>query len=545
MTDQTPDPITPRALLSVEQAAKVLGVSRSTMFEIIKAGEIETVKVGRLRRVPADAIDAYIVAQTGREKTPSAAPVAPREPRKPRVERIADAEEPPAPNPPPSLPAQEKSKRAEKEPKGTRAPNGAGSIYRSPTDGLWHAWIVVGTLDNGQPDRRHRKAKTEPELRKKVEKLKAQASTGQLPDAGTSWTVERWLTYWVENIAAPTIRETSADAYRNAVYKHLNPGIGAHRLDRIRPEHFEKLYQRMLKADHRPGNVHQVHRTASTAFKEAFKRRYIMWNPASLAKPPRLEEAEIEPYEIEEAQKILVCAAGRRNMPRWAVALVLGLRQGEALGLKWEDLDLDALALRVRRNRLRPKYVHGCGEQPCGRKEGFCPQKVNRRQECAELKSRAGRRPMGIPEPLGKLLSDHKAAQEAERETAGDLWTDKGYVFATETGEPLNPNTDFHEWKDLLKDAGVREGRLHDARHTAATILLVLEVPDRTTQGLMGWSDPSMPGRYQHLVKRVRDGVAQRQGELFWKSGSDATGSEQGPEDPPSATQSATSEPEE
>lgn len=137
---------------------------------------------------------------------------------------------------------------------------------------------------------------------------------------------------------------------------------------------------------------------------------------------------------------------------------------------------------------------------------------------------------MGIPEPLAKLLSAHKAAQDAERMAAGDLWTSKGYVFATETGEPLHPNTDFH--------------RLHDARHTAATILLVLEVPNRTTQGLMGWSDPSMPGRYQHLVKRVRDSVAQRQGDLIWESGKDQEEPQNGSSGQVSATETATPEPE-
>ena len=154
------------------------------------------------------------------------------------------------------------------------------------------------------------------------------------------------------------------------------------------------------------------------------------------------------------------------------------------------------------------------------------------------MKSRAGK-----PEPLAKLLSAHKAAQDAERAAAGDLWANKGYVFATETGEPLNPNTDFHEWKDLLRSAGVREGRLHDARHTAATILLVLEVPNRTTQGLMGWSDPSMPGRYQNLVKRVRDGVAQRQGDLIWESREDEEEPQEGPSELGNATETATSEP--
>jgi integrase len=89
-------------------------------------------------------------------------------------------------------------------------------------------------------------------------------------------------------------------------------------------------------------------------------------------------------------------------------------------------------------------------------------------------------------------------------------------VFAAETGAPLNPNTDFHEWKDLIKEAGVRDARLHDARHTAA-LLLILGVDGRATQMLMGWSDPSMPSRCQHLVKQVQNDIAKRQGDLVWR----------------------------
>ena len=404
-----------------------------------------------------------------------------------------------------------------KKTEGTRAANGESSIYLG-ADGRWHGRVTVGIKDDGSEDRRHVSSKDEKVVKDKVKKLERARDDGNVRKSGPSWTVEKWLRHWVENISAPTVRDNTADGYRNAVYNHLIPGLGKHRLERIQPEHFEKLYKKMTDAGHKASNAHQVHRTARTAFNEALARGHITKNPVQLAKPPRVEEIEIEPYEVEEAQRILAAAAGRRNAARWAVALVLGLRQGEALGLKWDDVDLDALDLRVRRNRLRPKYVHGCGDKPCGRKAGYCPQKVNKRKECAETKSRSGKRPMGIPSQLGELLRQQKDAQEKERAAAGDLWVAKGYIFAQPTGEPLNPNTDFREWKELLKLAGVREGRLHDARHTAATILLGLHVADRTAQGLMGWADPSMPGRYQHVVKRIRDDVAERQGAVFWGS---------------------------
>jgi integrase len=433
--------------------------------------------------------------------------------------------------------ARKNGKDEDDEGKRGRAANGDSSIYFSETDGYWHGWVIVGIRDDGSPDRRHRMRKDEKKLRKAVEELEKQRDAGTVGKAGPAWTVEKWLVHWMENISAPTVRDSTADSYRNAVYNHLVPGLGKHRLERIQPDHFEKLYAKMQAAGHKPGNAHQVHRTAKTAFGEAVRRGYLGRNPVSLAKPPRLEEEEIEPYELDEVQKILAAAAKRRNSARWAIALVLGLRQGEVLGLRWVDLDLTLGTLRVRENRLRPKYIHGCGEAPCGRKAGYCPQKVNKRKTTGPVKSRAGKRPMGVPAPLLTLLQLQQQAQDAERAKAGDLWHDGGWVFATETGAALNPNTDFHEWKDLIKEAGVRDARLHDARHTAATLLLILGIDGRATQGLMGWSDPSMPARYQHLVKRVQTDIAKRQGDLIWDT-------PESPENEPTATETATDEPE-
>jgi len=114
------------------------------------------------------------------------------------------------------------------------------------------------------------------------------------------------------------------------------------------------------------------------------------------------------------------------------------------------------------------------------------------------------------------LLVKHREEQERERATAAQLWRDSGYVFTTPVGEPVNPNTDYHHWKRLLVDAGLRDGRLHDARHTAATVLLILGVPERAVMGLMGWSTTAMAARYQHVTGAVRGDVAERVGGLIW-----------------------------
>ena len=107
--------------------------------------------------------------------------------------------------------------------------------------------------------------------------------------------------------------------------------------------------------------------------------------------------------------------------------------------------------------------------------------------------------------------------QQAERTAAGAEWADEGWLFATPTGRGTSPRTDYDDWKGLLDDAKVRDGRLHDARHTAATVLLILGVSERAVMGLMGWSTTAMAARYQHMVDSVRSDVARRVDGLIWR----------------------------
>jgi len=106
--------------------------------------------------------------------------------------------------------------------------------------------------------------------------------------------------------------------------------------------------------------------------------------------------------------------------------------------------------------------------------------------------------------------------QVFERAAARQLWEDGDWVFASEIGRPTNPSTDYHQWKDLLSNAGVRDGRLPDARHTAATVLLLLGVPERAVMGIMDRSTTAMAARYQHMTEAVRRDIADRVGGLIW-----------------------------
>lgn len=443
-------------------------------------------------------------------------------------------------------------KRAE----GSRAPNGASSIYKGK-DGKWHGRVTVGVRDDGTPDRRHVERKTEGEVVRAVRELEQHRDGGRIRKPGRTWTVEKWLTHWVETIAAGSVRPTTMVGYRASVYKHLIPGVGAHRLDKLQPEHLELLYERMVsKKGLKPATAHLAHRTVRVALNEAVRRGRIVKNPATVAKAPRVEEDEIVPFTVQEAQRLFAAASTMRNGARFVVALALGLRRGEALGLRWSDLEISwkhgcakgsvcrakrqasecpqrhgSGTLTVRRAIQQRTWSHGCPpERPCGRRYGAqCPSRHSGGVVTAEVKSRAGRRMVGLPEPVIEALEGHRSRQAAEREQAANLWQDDGWVFTNRLGRPVHPTEDHRAWKALLSEAKVRDARLHDARHTAATMLLVLKVPLPAVMDIMGWSDASTAKRYMHVPRELVTTIAAEVGSLMWAKTSVDDDGEDGP----------------
>ena len=404
----------------------------------------------------------------------------------------------------------------------TRQPSGRSSIYKG-SDGYWHGRVTVGVRADGATDRRHVRGLTKSVVTDKVRRIEKLRDENSVPTAGKRWTVEGWLNHWLDNIAAGRVKPTSWSAYRVAVHHHLIPGIGKHKLDKLEPEHLEALYNRTLAKPTRMGpetkaaTVHQVHRTIRTALNEAVRRGHLARNPAVVARAPRVEVHEVDPFTVDEIKRIFLTAARQRNGVRWVLALALGLRQGEALGLQWTDIDAERQVLTIRRSKTRPRYKHGC-EMSCGKPfAGYCPERVRVNPETDTTKSSAGRRQIGLPQQLASLLAQHREAQYAERLHAGSTWHEGGWIFTTETGGPINPRTDWTHWKELLKEAGIRDSRLHDARHTAATVLLLLGVSQPTIMSVMGWSNPAMTQRYAHVVAPIRLDVARQVGGLLWE----------------------------
>ncbi len=352
-----------------------------------------------------------------------------------------------------------------------------------------------------------------------LRELQNQKETGLVPASRQTLTVAEWLTHWLEQIAPARVRPSTLQSYDTYVNGRIIPALGQHRLDRLLPEHIEKFYRdcarttarvdpasgrRIEQKPMQPASILHCHRILSRALKVAVQRERVGRNVCNLVDAPRVVRAEVEPLTNDEARRILNASQADRNSARWSVALALGLRQGEALGLQWKDIDLDAGTVRIRRALQR---------------------QVGTGLVFVEPKSRAGRRTIALPGQLVDALRQHRNQQNGERVAAANLWHEYDLVFAQINGKPIDPRRDYHDWKALLKRAEVRDARLHDARHTAATMLLTQGVPARVAMQILGHSQITLTlGTYSHVAPELGIEAARRIGNALWGDGTERPG---------------------
>ena len=395
------------------------------------------------------------------------------------------------------------------------------TLYRG-ADGHWHARVTMGRRPDGTTERKHLMRRTKAELRDAVRDLERRRDAGTYIWTQDDVTLSQWLEHWLESVLPMTARWKTLSTYRSQMRVHVVPALGQWRLSELRPEHLEQHYRRMQTEGHSAHVIRAVHRVLRSALNEAVRRRRVASNPALVARPPRSEDVEIEPLSIDESRRVLAAAQTTVHPARWSIALSLGLRQGEALGLLWGDVDLDDGVLRVRRSVQRHTWEHGCpitdGARSCGRKRGAeCDHRAGGGLLLVEPKTKSSKRTIVLPAPLVDELRSHRAGVNRRRLAAGESWDGAhDLVFPAANGGLIDPARDHIEWKALLKRAGVRNVRLHDARHTAATLLLLQAVDIRTVMSIMGWTEMATAQRYTHAVDELRRRAARQMGALLW-----------------------------
>ncbi|WBB58467.1 tyrosine-type recombinase/integrase [Streptomyces sp. WMMC500] len=429
-----------------------------------------------------------------------------------------------------------------------RNPNMTSSVYLG-SDGWWHGRVTMGVKDDGSPDRRHRRARTEKEVRRKVRELERLRDGGRAPKAGRVPTVEQWMETYLTTIASLKLRPRSLDDYWSKTRNDIVPGVGRHRLDKLAPEHLEKMYAAMLAEGHAPSHVLKVHRILSRALKIAHRRRIIVENVATLVDPPTVEETEAHPFTTEEAKAFLEAAAKRPTFLRWCVGVGMGLRQGETLGWRWPYVDLENELFHPQWQLQRLNWRHGC-EDPhacgarlhrfescpenctrhksykrgcpkpcpkgCTRHASTCPQREEGGLVFTRPKTKKSTNPVPIPPPFIPYLREHKERQNAMRAAAGELWQEHDAVFTRPDGRPLDPRADWEEFKELLAEAGIDDRRLYDgSRHTAGTILNELGVDMPTIMEILRHTQITQTRRYVKGRSHLSKDAMRRMGDAF------------------------------
>jgi integrase len=366
--------------------------------------------------------------------------------------------------------------------------NGEGSIYpvkdkRGRVIGYRGSYWVHTAAG---PKRRYLSGKERKDVADKLAKALANRADGLVFDAGTL-TVGEYLDRWLRDVR-DTVRQSTYEGYEYAIRPHIRPALGRIRLKDLSPAHARWFYRERLDSGLAAATVHKMHVVLHKALKAAVADGLIPRNVTADLKLPRITREEIDPLSPDEARRLLEAARGDRLETLYVLALNTGMRQGELLALKWDDVDLERGVLRVRRTLTHSGKAFILGEP----------------------KTKKSRRTIRLTAGAVQALKDHLARQLEEMERMGSIYQPGGLIFATESGTIINPsNLRNRSFKPLLKLAGLRPIRFHDLRHTCATLLLSKDVNPKIVSEMLGHASISITlDIYSHLLPEMQEKAA-------------------------------------
>jgi integrase len=340
--------------------------------------------------------------------------------------------------------------------KRNRRSSGDGN-FRLRADGRWE---VRFTLPNGKTKSLY--GKTRQEVQRQHRAALRDLENGR-DFSARSQTVSQFLTHWLDDVIKPRSAPKTYATYADIVRLHIVPDLGRIALDKLAPQQVAALLQRKQEKGLSPRTVHHIRAVLRAGLNQAVKWQLVTRNAAALVDSPRQKPSTAEPLTEEDARKVLEAAAAHRLAALFRVALMMGLRQGEILGLRWSDVDLDARTLRVAQ----------------------ALQRINGHLILKEPKTAKSRRTLRIPQKAAEALRVHRDQQCFERVAAGDRWIDSGLVFVSMVGTPLDPRNVLRIWHGLQEKAGIPRGPFHASRYTAVSLLVAEGVPMKVIQEVL------------------------------------------------------------
>ncbi|MFB7669560.1 tyrosine recombinase XerC [Kitasatospora sp. NPDC056138] len=368
--------------------------------------------------------------------------------------------------------------------------NGDGSITYLKSKGLYQGRVYV-TTTSGVPKRVAVYGKTREEVREKMTALQAQDNQG-IPTPDTNVNMADYLAYWLAAVVKVNRRPKTYQGYESVVRVHLIPGLGNRKLRTLRAADVRTWLARVAttcqccangwdKARKEPGccaageccntrlsrrMVQSIHAVLRNAIENAVREELILRNVAKLVQVPTPDYGTGKGLTVPQARLLLKSARADRLHALYVLALAMGMRRGELLGLHWSAIDLERGTLIVSSNL----------------------QRVDGALQLGPTKTASSLRTLPLPPLVVMALREHQERQAQERATAGDRWKDTGLVFTSRVGTAIEPDNLRRSWYPLRERLGLTL-RFHDLRHTCVTLLLDLGVPPHIVRQIAGHSD--------------------------------------------------------
>jgi integrase len=365
--------------------------------------------------------------------------------------------------------------------KEKRRGHGEGAIFQRQ-DGRWVARIV---LPNGK--RKDYYTKTRKDAAARLRSAQKALDDGLTLDTGRQ-TLAAYLTKWLSASVQPSVKVKTYEGYESTVRVRVVPRLGNKQLAKLTALDLQGLYTDLAASGLSARSVHHTHRVLHRAFVQAMRWNLIARNPCDGAQGPRATRAEMKVWTPQQTDAFLISTREHPAHALYILALTTGMRQGELLGLRWQDVDLDAGRLAVRQALQRQR----------GNGLVFIEPKTGRSRRSFHLSQRA----------IAALMA-HRDRQGFGRRAAGSEWQDRDLVFCDALGNPLDPSYQTATFKKATGAAGLPEIRFHDMRHTAATLLLSKGVHVKLVSEMLGHTTITLTlDTYSHLIPDMHGDAA-------------------------------------
>lgn len=360
-------------------------------------------------------------------------------------------------------------------------------------------WVIV--LDVGRDEKGERRQKwhtvhgTKRDAEAELAQLLHELNTGGYVEPA-KLTVAQFMEQWLNDYAQHNVGAKTCQEYRKFVHNHIAPGLGRHKLADLRPLHIQAFYSRMLKEGRvrgtgglAPQTVIHLHRILHKAMEQAVKWQMVARNPVDAAEPPKAERKEMKVFEAGQVDLLLQAVEGTLFHIPVVLAITTGMRRGEILGLRWQDVDLEAATVTVRRSVEQTQNALGFKEP----------------------KTQKSRRRIPLPASVVPILVRHKAWQAQNRLLLGDAYDNQDLVCSREDGSIFPPDHLSNLFRDVLRRAGLPHFRFHDLRHTHATLLLQEGVHAKVVSERLGHSTIGITlDVYSHVLPSLQEEAARK-----------------------------------